>query len=63
VPGLSGVDAAARLAPFENNVRLELKTGTPPAELASALAKAHGVDALAAQAFVERVLAALPAEG
>ena len=50
-----GQAATQRLAPFENNVRLELRGGALPYDVAEGLVKAHGVDFDSAYEFVKQV--------
>ncbi|MCP3105024.1 hypothetical protein LZ198_39775 [Myxococcus sp. K15C18031901] len=51
-------DAALRiLQPFEHNVRMQLRMGDDPADIARDMARLHGVEAAAAHAFVEQIRA------
>ncbi|MCE9671818.1 hypothetical protein LY474_28830 [Myxococcus stipitatus] len=51
-------EAALRiLAPFEHNVRMQLRLGDDPADIARDMARLHGVEATDAHAFVERIRA------
>ncbi len=58
-PAVATGDEAWRiLGPFEHNVRMLLRSGDQPADIARDLARTHGVTPEAAQRFVEQVRAA-----
>jgi hypothetical protein len=51
----TGDEAQRILGPFEHNVRMLLRTGDLPADIARDLSRTHGVEATAAQRFVEQI--------
>jgi hypothetical protein len=51
----SGEEARRILVPFEHNVRIRLRTGETPEEVARDLARFHGVELAAAQRFVDEL--------
>ncbi|MBN1206875.1 MAG: hypothetical protein JXB05_18470 [Myxococcaceae bacterium] len=53
----SGEEAQSILRPFEHNVRMLLRSGDMPEDIARELARTHGVAPAAAQRFVEELRA------
>ncbi|HYO53394.1 hypothetical protein [Archangium sp.] len=51
----SGEEARHILEPFEHNVRMRLRDGETPEEVAKDLARFHGVELASAQRFVEQL--------
>lgn len=51
----SGEEARRILEPFEHNVRLRLRTGETPEEVAKDMARFHGVELASAQRFVDQI--------
>ncbi|QSQ19444.1 hypothetical protein JY651_29485 [Pyxidicoccus parkwayensis] len=54
-PVATGDDAFSILQPFEHNVRMQLRMGDAPEEIARHMVRLHGVEAAAALRFVERI--------
>nr|BDT32645.1 hypothetical protein MFMH1_23140 [Myxococcus sp. MH1] len=50
-----GADALRILQPFEHNIRMHLRMGDDPSAIARDMARLHGVEASAAQAYVEQL--------
>lgn len=55
VPGGGPQTAAQKLQPFENNVKMELRRGALPYDVAEGLVTAHGVDFDSAYDFVKQI--------
>jgi hypothetical protein len=51
----SGEEARRLLEPFEHNVRMRLRDGEAPEEVARDLARFHGVELASAQRFVDQL--------
>lgn len=54
----TGDEAQKILGPFEHNVRMLLRSGDAPETIARDLARTHGVEASAAERFVEQLRSA-----
>jgi hypothetical protein len=54
---MTGDEAQRVLRPFEHNVRMLLRSGDLPADIARELARTHRVETTAAQGFVDQILA------
>jgi hypothetical protein len=52
---VSGEEARQVLEPFEHNVRMRLRDGETPEEVARDLARFHGVELTSAQRFVDQL--------
>ncbi|RJS16154.1 hypothetical protein DRW03_31425 [Corallococcus sp. H22C18031201] len=56
-PPASGDEAARVLQPFEHNIRMQLRMGDSPGDIAREMARIHRVDAASAERFVASVQA------